>query len=105
METTPKGIDTRELTEKLVKEIPGLKGLHDIHIWGITDDMNYITAHAVMQDDITISECNPILEKMNEILLDNYNIGHSTIQFETMECRPHKYNFKESHSPKHFSTS
>ena len=100
METTPKGIDIKKLNEKLVGEIPELKGLHDIHIWGITDDMNYITAHAVMESDVTISECNPILDKINKILLDNYNIGHSTIQFETMECKPHKYNFKDLHPPR-----
>ena len=98
METTPKGIDIKKMTEELREKIPELKGLHDIHIWVITDDMNYITAHVVVGQDISISECNPILEKINEILLHNYNIGHSTIQFETMECKPHKYNFRDEHS-------
>ncbi len=101
METTPKGIDTKKMTDELTSQIPELKSLHDIHIWVITDDMNYITAHAVVGDDISISQCNPILEKINEILIHDYNIGHSTIQFETMECKPHRYNFRDAHDHSH----
>jgi len=101
MEITPKSIDIKKMTDELMAQIPELKGLHDIHIWGITDDMNYITAHAVVGEDIYISNCNPILDKMNEILIHDYNIGHSTIQFETAECRPHKYNFRDAHTHTH----
>lgn len=101
METTPRGIDIKKMTDDLTSQIPELKNLHDIHVWVITDDMNYITAHAVVGSDIAISQCNPILEKINEILIHHYNIGHSTIQFETTECRPHKYNFRDSHTHSH----
>lgn len=91
METTPKGVDVKKLETELIKEIDAVKSVHDIHIWQITDNMYYMTAHVVI-DDMNIHETSSVLNDINNFLAEKYHIGHLVIQFETHDCPPHKYN-------------
>jgi len=91
METTPRGVDVKKLEAELIKEIDAVKGVHDVHIWQITDNMYYMTAHVVI-DDMNVHETGSVLNDINNFLAKKYHIGHSVIQFETHDCPPHKYN-------------
>jgi len=100
METTPSGFDVKKLENELIKEVSEVQGLHDIHIWQITDSIFNMTAHAVV-DNININETSAVLEKINSFLIKKYRIGHLVIQFETQDFHSHNYNFKSNSSHSH----
>lgn len=83
LETTPKHIDVSDVVQTICKEIPEVHQLHDIHIWEITSHMYTMTAHALTVD-LRVSETHDILERINSLVREKFNICHTNVQFE---CR------------------
>lgn len=48
MEGAPAGIDVASL-ETLARDTPGVRDVHDLHVWSIVGDAPVITAHIVLQ--------------------------------------------------------
>lgn len=72
--------------EKIIKalqQIPGVKNIHDVHIWSITSGIPSLTMHVIVGAGINYQE---LLNKCNLILARDFAIIHSTIQLE-QECR------------------
>jgi NADH dehydrogenase FAD-containing subunit len=65
-----------------VLEAPGVQAVHDLHAWTITNGMNVVSAHVVLQPD-----ANPgaILDHLGMCLADDFDVDHSTFQLETPE--------------------
>jgi cobalt-zinc-cadmium efflux system protein len=84
LEATPKDIDIQEMLDDLHK-IKGVKAIHHLHLWTITSGINAMSAH-VLIDDVLTSRSTHILKEIKTLLRENYNIGHSTIQFESELC-------------------
>lgn len=78
---TPEQINIRSLV-KSVHKIPRVKKLHHIHVWGLNDDEIHLEAHLDVDEDITLSEFDEILHKIEKVLYDKYNINHVTLQPE-----------------------
>lgn len=47
MEGAPPGIDVSTL-ERITRETPGVRDVHDLHVWSIVDDAPIITAHVLL---------------------------------------------------------
>ncbi|HDS09196.1 MAG TPA: cation transporter [Firmicutes bacterium] len=77
----PKEVRISSLNERIT-QVEGVNGIHDTHVWAISSKMNVFTAHIVI-DNISVSETEKLLRDINKILLDEFNIFHTTIQFET----------------------
>ncbi len=84
LEATPKDINTEELLDDLNK-IKGVKEIHHLHLWAITSGINAMSAH-VLIDDLLTSRSAHILNEIQTLLQEKYNIKHSTIQFESDLC-------------------
>ncbi len=78
---TPDHIDMEKVVEA-VNSIPKVNKLHHVHIWGLNDDEFHLEAHLDFTEDITVSEFDIILEKIEIVLRDNFKINHVTIQPE-----------------------
>lgn len=78
LESSP--IDINEVKNFIEKNDKVLE-LHDIHIWEITQNMYYMTAH-VKIDKQNLSSYNEILKDINLHLKQKYKIVHTTFQFE-----------------------
>ncbi|MDX1470259.1 MAG: cation diffusion facilitator family transporter [Flavobacteriaceae bacterium] len=78
---TPEQIDIRSLV-KNVHKIPRVKKLHHIHVWGLNDDEIHLEAHLDVDEDISLSEFDEILHRIEKLLYDKYNINHVTLQPE-----------------------
>jgi cobalt-zinc-cadmium efflux system protein len=48
MEGVPPGIDVEAL-ERLARETPGVRDVHDLHVWSMVGDAPVITAHVVLE--------------------------------------------------------
>lgn len=80
LETAPAGIKTDEVAQRLEQEIPGVRKVEDIHVWEITSNMYSMTAHVLVKN-VSLQEAEKIREKINKLVYDTYDIGHTTIQF------------------------
>lgn len=87
MEATPKGLKVAQLVRDM-ESIPGVRDVHDLHIWSIAGGMHALSAH-VQVTERSLSACDALREALIQVLKDNYCIAHTTIQFEYAECDPH----------------
>jgi len=89
LESTPRDVDMDAMIRDM-SQIEGVLGVHDLHVWSITQSMRTMSAH-VLTDDIAISLGAQIQGQLNEILLKRYNIEHATLQLECADCQPCLY--------------
>ena len=81
LESAPKGLNIEMIAKALLKEIPEIRGISDMHIWVITSNMYSFTAHIeIDRGDQTRQK--EIIEKVNATLKEKYKIEHTTIQIE-----------------------
>jgi cobalt-zinc-cadmium efflux system protein len=80
LEATPKDIDMRHVIESL-RQIPGVRDVHHLHVWTITSGMHALSAHLDV-DDLRVSETEVLAQKAEEMLRERFCINHTTFQFE-----------------------
>ena len=78
MQGTPAGVDLTLLEKKLL-EVPGVIGVHDLHVWTLTSGLDAMSGHVVVQDGIS-----PIttLATAQELMNAGFGIQHITLQIE-----------------------
>lgn len=81
MECTPRGIDADAVRAALLA-VPGVLGLHDLHIWTITSGLDSLSAHVIAAD---MHAAEPLLRSLRDVLRERFQIVHITIQVETPE--------------------
>ncbi len=86
LEASPPHIDIDELVMEM-KALPGVKGIHDLHVWSITPTIHALSCHLLVEDR-SISQGCQMLEGINELLSTRFSIAHSTVQMETEACDP-----------------
>lgn len=69
----------------ILKSIPGVEDVHDIHIWTITSGIHAMSAHLIIEDQ-SISSSAEIVETVNHELGRRFNITHTTLQLECEKC-------------------
>ncbi len=86
LESTPGDIDMSTMVRDLM-QITGVRGVHDLHVWSISQHLRVLSAH-IVTDDIAISSGSVIQHKIHEVLSERYGIAHSTLQLECANCQP-----------------
>ncbi len=81
LEAAPSGVSLPDLVRDML-HVPGVRDVHDLHVWTITSGMLAFSCHAVI-DDLPPSGSAPILDEIGAMLRRKYHISHSTIQFES----------------------
>lgn len=61
---------------------PGVRGIHDLHIWAMSTKENALSVHLYMPEDVLTDE---LRLKLVEELRTQFNIQHATIQIEKTE--------------------
>jgi len=80
MEGSPKDILPKDIKES-IKKIVGIKDIHHIHIWHLDENRIAMEANVIVTAN-RLSEVEPIKEKIKNLLKNNFNIVHSTLEFE-----------------------
>ena len=78
---TPEHINIKNVV-RAVHQIPKVNRLHHIHIWCLNDDELHLEAHLEFKEDISISEFDVILHKIETLLHEEFAINHVNIQPE-----------------------
>lgn len=86
LESAPRGLDVAALVADL-RAVPGVRGVHDLHVWSLTPQMRALSAH-LLTDDLPISAGAAIQQRANEVLRTRHGIAHATLQLECVGCEP-----------------
>jgi cobalt-zinc-cadmium efflux system protein len=78
LDAVPKGIQPR-VVEKYLASLPGVREVHDLHIWGLSTTEAALTAHLVMPE---ASHEDALLQQITHELHDRFGIEHATLQVE-----------------------
>jgi cobalt-zinc-cadmium efflux system protein len=81
MQMVPAEINIVEIEARL-HQIEGLKHIHHIHVWNLTDKLLHFECHLNLEHDLQVSATTVIFERVRKILHDEFDIEHVTIQFE-----------------------
>jgi cobalt-zinc-cadmium efflux system protein len=86
MEGTPEGVGFAEV-ERAMLAVPGVKGIHDLHIWSISSSDLALSAH-VEAEDTALSETGTLVAAVKDMLARDFAVGHVTLELETVgsEC-------------------
>jgi cobalt-zinc-cadmium efflux system protein len=85
LESAPENIDMNKMVNTLLK-VDGVRGIHDLHVWSINEGLQLLSAH-IVTEDISMSAGLLIQQEINELLLNQYNIQHATLQLECEGCQ------------------
>ncbi|MFZ2324426.1 MAG: cation diffusion facilitator family transporter [Ignavibacteriaceae bacterium] len=88
MMSNPEGIDLNEI-KNIVEEIPGIINIHHIHLWKLSDNDTHFEAH-IEVEDMAVSKTENIQKLIEHKLFDQYEINHTTLQFECNKCEVKK---------------
>src|SRR6266478_5809381 len=84
LEGTPRGIKLEQV-EVAMRGIEGVNDVHDLHVWNIGSETRALSCHISIAD-IPPSVSERILRDLKECLRHDFQISHTTIQFENVDC-------------------
>jgi cobalt-zinc-cadmium efflux system protein len=84
LEGLPRGIKLTDVVSS-TRKIEGVLDIHDLHIWSLGSSTHALSCH-VLIEDVPPSASDAILRRINGMLQEQFQIGHTTIQFEHVSC-------------------
>jgi len=86
MEGVPGHIDYQQVSEAMLL-CQGVKAVHDLHIWSLSSGKIALSAHVDINE---MSSWTKVLHELNELLEEQFDIKHVTLQPEPdiMDCKP-----------------
>jgi cobalt-zinc-cadmium efflux system protein len=81
LDGVPRNISFVKVREFLSQQ-PGVKGLHDLHIWALSTQENALSVHLWMPEEQMTDETRQLLKQK---LREEYRIHHTTIQIEQLQ--------------------
>jgi cobalt-zinc-cadmium efflux system protein len=87
LEGTPREVDIQALRQAM-EGVPGVKTVHDLHVWTLTSGVHALSAHAILQDGATHGQ---VLGDLRTRVTDGFPITHVTVQLEERCCGEHAH--------------
>jgi cobalt-zinc-cadmium efflux system protein len=82
LEASPKGIDLEDIRQHMAA-VPGIRDVHELHVWTITSGLPVFSAHVVVDPDVIEHGQSAImLDKLQDCLRGHFDVDHSTFQLE-----------------------
>lgn len=84
LEGAPEWLDVEDMQRKIIEELPGVGGIHHVHVWGLTPQNLMLTMHVCLEAEAA----NPTdtIRRVKNFLRRDYGIDHCTIELEVDEC-------------------
>jgi cobalt-zinc-cadmium efflux system protein len=87
LEGAPEWLDVEEMQTRIVASISGVRGIHHVHVWGLTPQKLMLTMHLDLED--SADSQSRVVREVKAYLQQEYGIGHSTIEVEIDGCADH----------------
>ena len=84
LEGAPDWLDVPDMQERVVAHVPGVSGIHHVHVWGLTPQQLMLTMHVTLADNVTSQ--SDVVRGVKAFVEDEYGIGHSTVEVEVDGC-------------------
>lgn len=99
LEGVPQGIKIPEVMAAMTA-VPGVQGVHDLHVWALTSGKSALTAHVVYREGVMPES---LLRPLQEVLAKRFQVLHTTLQIEAKLCEhtDDGCNFVEQPSEEH----
>jgi cobalt-zinc-cadmium efflux system protein len=78
LEASPRGIDPDEVGRSMAS-VPGVKEVHDLHVWTITSGFPALSAHVLVGSG---DDCHARRRELERLLRDRFGIEHTTLQVD-----------------------
>lgn len=88
MMRAPEEISIKKI-EKVLNEVTGIESIHHVHFWQVNEKDIHFEAH-IKVEDMMVSKTEVLLERVEKILHEEFDIGHVTLQFECDRCEVEK---------------
>ncbi|OGR87268.1 MAG: hypothetical protein A3J74_04785 [Elusimicrobia bacterium RIFCSPHIGHO2_02_FULL_57_9] len=79
LEGTPPHLDLEEIRGCLA-QLPGVKEVHDLHLWSLTQGSETMSGHLVVEPG---QDSASVLKAGTALLKEKFNLSHVTLQIET----------------------
>lgn len=87
LEGAPEWLDVEEMQTRIVDSVSGVRGIHHVHVWGLTPQKLMLTMHLDLED--SADSQSTVVREVKAFLQQEYGIGHSTIEVEIDGCADH----------------
>ena len=87
LEGAPDWLDVADMQKRIVANVPGVSGIHHVHVWGLTPQQLMLTMHVNLGDDVVSQSV--VVRGVKDLLQQEYGIGHSTIEVDVDGCADH----------------
>ncbi|WP_404380078.1 cation diffusion facilitator family transporter [Knoellia locipacati] len=74
----PAGMSPDDVAAAL-SAVPGVRDVHDLHVWTLTSGMNVATAHLMTVED---AEPHAVLDAARQVMRERFGVEHATLQVE-----------------------
>jgi cobalt-zinc-cadmium efflux system protein len=79
LEGVPAGFDVKRIELELIGHVPGLVGVHHVHVWSMTGERPTVTLHANLTRG---SQHREVISAIHTRLGERLNVEHTTVQIE-----------------------
>ncbi len=83
-EGTPRDLDAEQVRIRIA-QLPGIEGVHDLHIWSLDREHRALSAHVTVADR-PLAEVTAMIRSVEVVLCDEFGIEHATVQPECPSC-------------------
>ena len=87
LEGTPREVDLEALRAAM-EAVPGVKRVHDLHVWTLTSGVHALSAHAILREGALHGA---VLVALHSKVTDGFSIQHVTVQLEERCCGEHMH--------------
>ena len=78
VQAAPPDVDMATVEADLCS-LPGVEGVHRLHLWTLTSELEVASAHLTVRPDADLSE---VLDQAQLLLQHRYHVAHTTLQLE-----------------------
>lgn len=82
---TPETLPLQKIVED-IQQIEFIKNVHHVHVWQLNEDEIHLEAHIDFTEDIPLSKFDSILDTIEHLVHNKYQINHINIQPEFGKC-------------------
>ena len=84
LEGAPDWLDVSDMQDRILANVPGVTGIHHVHVWGLTPQQLMLTMHVSLGENVKSQ--SGVIRGVKSYIEREYGIGHSTIEVEVDGC-------------------
>jgi cobalt-zinc-cadmium efflux system protein len=84
LEGSPAELNPQAVADAILA-VPGVRGVHDLHVWTVTSGLYALTGHLSVSGESTVQEAARIVDVVQQRLRERFGIAHATLQVDSLQ--------------------